>query len=342
MSFRLAGLMIGLALLGQFVVRRSHLTRGEILTRIGVIAAVWTFSLYPAAAGLLADTLQLRNRLLALLVASVIGLTVTNIRVVRRFNDLEDRFGLLVRNLAIRELAKATSGRSHVSIVIPAYNEAEAIEGVLRELPTAVCGLKVEPVVVVDGGEDQTEAIVRAAGHTVVTHPINRGQGDALRTGFRYAILGGASVVVTMDADGQHDPAELERLVGPIVRDEADYVQGSRFLGQYDDAGSVRHAGIRVLTMVVNTLARLSITDCTNGYRAIAGSALAALRLEEDKFSAAEILIEVGARKLRLQEVPVHVRHRSHGESKKPARMAYPLGYLHVAIRAWARQRALT
>ena len=77
--------------------------------------------------------------------------------------------------------------------------------------------------------------------------------------------------VLTIDSDGQHDPADLSALVGPVVAGEADYVQGSRFLGRYDDAGGARDLGIRGFTRLIAALSRTPITDCTNGYRAVDG-----------------------------------------------------------------------
>jgi glycosyltransferase involved in cell wall biosynthesis len=197
----------------------------------------------------------------------------------------------------------------------------------------------VVPVVVDDGSTDATADIAGQAGAVVVRHPMNLGQGEGLRSGFATAEALGADVVVTMDADGQHDPAELSALVGPVVSDEADYVQGSRFLGRYDDAGGVRDVGIRFFTGLINLLARTRITDCTNGYRAIRVRELTRLDLVEDRFSASEILIETAAAGLRMREVPVHIRSRHAGTSRKPGGIRYPLGYLAVVLRSVARAR---
>ena len=109
------------------------------------------------------------------------------------------------------------------------------------------------------------------AGYTALRHEVNRGQGDALVTGFALATERKAAIVVTMDADGQHQPDELPKLLEPLLADEADYVQGSRYLGEYDDAGGARDVGIRFFTAVVNGASGAGITDCTNGFRAIRG-----------------------------------------------------------------------
>jgi glycosyltransferase involved in cell wall biosynthesis len=220
-----------------------------------------------------------------------------------------------------------------------AYEEGPTVGSVLATLPEAICGLPVRRVVIDDGSADDTADQARAAGAVVGSHLRNLGQGDALRTGFDVAGRLGAAVVVTMDADGQHDPAELPSLVGPVVAGNAEYVQGSRFLGRYDDAGGARDLGIRGFTSLIRMLTRADITDCTNGYRAIDGAALGRLQLVEDRFSAAEILIEAAGRGLRIREVPVHIRSREVGVSKKPRGLGYAIGFLGAIARSWARPR---
>jgi glycosyltransferase involved in cell wall biosynthesis len=224
-----------------------------------------------------------------------------------------------------------------LAVVMAAYNEAGSIGPLLGSLPESLCGLRVHPVVVDDGSTDETAERARTAGSLVGRHRRNLGQGDALRTGFAMAQRLGARVAVTMDADGQHDPAELSALVGPVVSGEADYVQGSRFLGAYDDAGGARDLGIRGFTRLIRLVTGTKITDCTNGYRAIDGAALARLQLVEDRFSAAEILIQAAGQGLRIREVPVHIRSREVGSSKKPRGLRYATGFLGAIVRSWAR-----
>lgn len=229
--------------------------------------------------------------------------------------------------------------RPLLAVVMAAYDEAGSIGPVLSSLPEQLCDLRVLPVVVDDGSTDQTTDLARAAGAVVGRHRRNLGQGDALRTGFAMAQRLDARVVVTMDADGQHDPSDLPALVGPIVTGDADYVQGSRFLGAYDDAGGARDLGIRGFTQLIRMLTGTEITDCTNGFRAIDGAALPRLRLVEDRFSASEILIQAAGHGLRIREVPVHIRSREVGSSKKPRGLRYAFGFLGAIVRSWARAR---
>ena len=228
----------------------------------------------------------------------------------RRAAALDVRDEAVDDALATTSTTTGTSSEPLLAVVIAAYNEAGSIGPVLEALPRTICGLRVCPVVIDDGSADETAKEARAAGAVVGSHGRNLGQGDALRTGFELARHLGARVVVTMDADGQHDPAELPDLVGPVAGGDADYVQGSRFLGAYDDAGGARDIGIRGFTR---------------------------LQLVEDRFSASEILIQAAGQGLRIREVPVHIRSREIGESKKPRGLGYAWGYLGAIIRSWAR-----
>ena len=258
----------------------------------------------------------------------------------RRWRALDHKLGDLVVALAQKDAPPAEPVTSPtIAVVIAAYNEADGVAGVLNELPTELAGLRVEPIVVVDGGTDATAAVSLAAGFRTLVHAVNRGQGDALRTGFAYALDIGAEIVMTMDADGQHRPDQMIDRVTPIVEGDADYVQGSRFLGEYDDAGGARDLGIRVFTKVINLVSGAGVSDCTNGFRAIRAKSLASMHLSEPRFSAPEILIEAASGGLRMREVPVHIRARSHGESKKPGRLGYPLGFLGVIFRTVRRTR---
>jgi glycosyltransferase involved in cell wall biosynthesis len=227
--------------------------------------------------------------------------------------------------------------RGGVLVVIPAYNESENVGAVVSRVPDRVCGLATTVVVVDDGSDDGTVDAAEAAGAVVARHLHNRGGGAALRTGYALAIDAGASLVVTLDADGQHLPEEMPRLVRPIVGGRADAVNGSRTLGSADPNTFSRELGLRVFNRVLTTLTRNEITDCSSGYRAIKAESLGKLDLRQEQFHASEFLIEAAKRGLRLEEVPVTVARRLHGETKKPATLGYGLGFTRAIVRTWLR-----
>ena len=140
-----------------------------------------------------------------------------------------------------------------------------------------------------------------------------------------------------MDADGQHRPEDLDRLVEPVLSGRAQLAQGSRILGHHEPAVFARELGIAVFNRLVRALTRVHVTDCSNSFRAIRTELLSELELRQPQFHAAEFLIEAVTRGISLEEVPVSVLQRRHGVSKKPATFQYGLGFSLAIMGAWMR-----
>jgi glycosyltransferase involved in cell wall biosynthesis len=152
-------------------------------------------------------------------------------------------------------------------IVIPAYDEEARLPTVLESI--ARSALDCEVVVVDDGSRDATSRVATRAGARVLRHPFNLGYGAALQTGYKYALERGAAFLVQMDADGQHDPAEIPRLLSPVESGELDLVVGSRFLGRGEyRMGSLRSLGRRVFQAIAR-LGGLRVSDPTSGFQAM-------------------------------------------------------------------------
>ena len=137
---------------------------------------------------------------------------------------------------------------------------------------------------------------------------INRGGGAALRTGYRLMVESGAEVVVTLDADGQHLPSEMERLVKPVLDGEVDVAHGSRVLGQADRNHFARELGIVFFNRLVSFITRTHVTDCSNGYRAVRTTVLPQLVLRQEQFHTSEFMIEAIKRGDPRQGGPDHGR----------------------------------
>jgi glycosyltransferase involved in cell wall biosynthesis len=245
-----------------------------------------------------------------------------------------------VENLALeqfRATARLEDFAGAIALVIPAYNEGQHITQVLAALPDEVAGLPLRPIVVDDGSSDDTTEKARAAGAPAVRLPMNRGQGAALRTGYRLALVTGARLVVTMDGDGQHKASELPRLVQPILDREADVVNGSRILGHADPSHTARTLGIKLFAWLLSALSASRVTDPACGYRAVRTEALRGLVFRQDQFHNSEFILEASKRKLRMIEVPVTVASRISGVSKKPPHFRYGLGFANALLRAWLR-----
>jgi hypothetical protein len=140
-----------------------------------------------------------------------------------------------------------------------------------------------------------------------------------------------------MDADGQHLAEELPVLVRPILDDEADYVNGSRILGEFERESLVRHVGVHVFARLVTILTGRRITDPSSGYRAGRAELFRRFVLEEDQFWTTEILIEALRHRARVVEVPVTIAARAGGETKKPASLRYGWNFSKVIVQTWLR-----
>ena len=214
-----------------------------------------------------------------------------------------------------------------VTIVIAAYNEEGAIGPVVAALPAEVCGLATATIVVADGCADRTAAEAAEAGAMVADVPVNRGQGAALRLGYRLARDGGADYIVTTDGDGQYNPAEMDRVLGPVLAGAADFVTGSRRLGSQETNDLIRRAGVRFFAATLSMLTGQTITDTTFGLRAMRARVTGTVLLEQPQYQASELLIGVITHGFKVAEVPATIHRRRIGESKKGQN---PLHGLHL------------
>lgn len=247
----------------------------------------------------------------------------------------------LVDTVALEEfqLAHGYPSLAPVAIVVASYKERENIGSVVDAMPTEICGLATSTIVVVDGEEDGSAAIVRAHGSFAVIAPVNRGQGAALRLGYRVAREHGATYVVTADADGQSDPNDLAVVLGPVVNGMADFVNGSRRLGRTESHDAVRNFGIFVFAFIISLLTRTKVTDTANPIRAMRAELSGRLILDEPQYQASELLISAIMSGARFREVPVTMKKRSGGASKKGGNLAYGKNYTRVVLRTWLRER---
>lgn len=211
------------------------------------------------------------------------------------------------------------SSSGGVFIVVPAYNEAPAIYDVVRGLRSEFRNV----VVVDDGSRDATSAEARRGGATVLRHILNRGQGAALQTGIDYAVLRGADVVVTFDADGQHRVEDVARLLDALDSTGADIAIGSRFLEQRSDIPPLRRLTLRVATAFMRFTSGVALTDAHNGLRAIRRRAAQRIRLTIDGMAhASEIVDEIYRLRLRVTEVPVVIRYSEYSLRKGQSSIA--------------------
>ncbi|HMO35489.1 MAG TPA: glycosyltransferase family 2 protein [Gemmatales bacterium] len=195
---------------------------------------------------------------------------------------------------------------SSIWIVVPAYNEAVRISTTLQTL----LPLYAQVVVVDDGSRDETSQAAHEAGAWVLRHPVNCGQGAALQTGMQFALRQGADYIVTFDADGQHDPAEIEKLLEPLRTGRADVALGSRFLGSTINMPWTRRLILQAGVLFTRIVSNIRVTDAHNGFRALTREAASQIRLVQDRMAhASEILDQIRMLQLSYEEVPVTIRY---------------------------------
>lgn len=199
-----------------------------------------------------------------------------------------------------------------LAAVIPAYNEEKNIGHIIQGVKKHTDNI----IVIDDGSKDKTCQIAHRAGAKVYRHLINRGLGGALGTGIKAALLEGADIIVTLDADGQHDPEEIPELLKPIMEGRADIVIGSRFL-KTQDMPLFRRSGNYFLNLVTFFLFGIWSTDSQSGMRAFNKKAAENLEIITSGMEvSSEIIKEIKFHKLRLKEVPIKAIYTSHSLSK--------------------------
>jgi hypothetical protein len=342
-ALRAVGLAVALILVVYAVVRRRQLRNADVVVLVlaGVALAVVTGT--EAVNGLLsAFSFEKGNggRILGLAVFSIFILFIVTLRALSVGARNSRQLSAALEGLAWEEFRQAglpDRFRGKIAILIPAYNEAENIGVVLDQMPAEVCGVRTEVLVVDDGSRDGTGDVAAEHGALVARHVTNRGGGAALRTGYRLMVESGALIVVTLDADGQHLPSEMPRLVEPVLSGEVDVAHGSRVLGHADRNTRARELGIVFFNRLVSIITRTHVTDCSNGYRAVRTTVLPQLVLRQEQFHTSEFMIEAIKRGVPAREVPITVEQRLHGHSKKPAVMRYGLGFANAIVRTWLR-----
>ncbi len=342
-AIRALGLVIAAGVLAFAFWRRRTLRNADLL-----ILFVIALGLVIVSGTELLDSLleafsfkrQNGTRIVGVAILAIFVLFLLVLRALAQGSRITRELSGVLEGIAWEEFRSAGNAelfRDRIGVLIPAYNEEENLGVVLDQIPREVCGVETAVLVVDDGSRDGTGDVARAHGAVVARHVINRGGGAALRTGYRLMADSDATVVVTLDADGQHLPSEMEKLVEPVLSGEVAVAHGSRVLGEAEPNQRARELGIVVFNRVVSFITRTKVSDCSNGYRAVRADVLPQLVLRQEQFHTSEFLIEAIKRGIPAREVPVTVVSRLHGHSKKPAVVRYGLGFANAIVRTWLR-----
>lgn len=242
---------------------------------------------------------------------------------------------------AFRERYGADMRFAPVLVLIAAFNEEDSLGEVLEHIPAQVEDNPVDVLVVDDGSSDATARVAEKYDRVRLARLArNCGHGIALRLGYQLAAEHGARYIVTLDADMQWDPREMPVVVPPLLNGEADFVIGSRVLGQAETDDRFRHAGVWVFARLVSLLTGVKVTDTSSGYRAMRVEVTQQVPQTQVQYQTSELLIGAIYHGFRITERPITMHKRFAGESKKGRNFAYGLRYANVILGTWRRERA--
>jgi glycosyltransferase involved in cell wall biosynthesis len=202
-----------------------------------------------------------------------------------------------------------------ISVILPVYSEEISVGSVIHHTK-----LYADKVIVVDDSIwNCTADIARKAGAEVIVHEINKGRRIALKTGFETAVILDADIIMTMSSDSQHNPAEIPKLVAPIVEGKAEMINGSRYLdSQKKNTPAYHCAGQTSLDRFTNVDSGLRITDSQSGFRVFATSAIEDFLFNVQGMALeSEMLTDAGNSGLWVKEVPIGVRYDFDGSTEK-------------------------
>jgi len=346
-NLRIIGLVIGfIGLIFTFLIYRGPKWKRSNFVLFAIFNIVLiTVSINPNILNAIRDALSLqethRGRILALLVISNIFLLFYIFFTKLKLENIHFQFDRLVRALGSQEIEKNIEHAENIkpiTVLIPAYNEAENLKELLPRIPKQIDGIEIGVLVIDDGSEDETFSVVSEIEDIlVVKNPINRGGGAALRLGYDILNKAGAQLCVTMDADGQHQPEDLKKLVLPILNGEYDCVIGSRVLGQSEQITYLRTIGVFIFGKIISVLLGKKVTDPSSGFRAFRMESVASINLHEDQYHTSELIVEAVKKGLRIGELPITILRRKHGKSKKGNDWAYGFHFAKIILKTWWR-----
>ena len=202
-----------------------------------------------------------------------------------------------------------------VTVGIPAYNEEKNIASIIVKLK------KISSRIIIcnDGSTDSTGLIAKELGAIVINHQKNQGYGAAIKSIFLKSKEIGTKVLVTLDADGQHDVNEIDKLLKPIIDDKCDIVIGSRFLGETENVPNYRKLGINVITKLTNASIKKNLTDSQSGFRAYNKKVIEQVQLSDSGMGVStEILIKASSKEFRIAEVPITISYGGDTSTHNP------------------------
>ena len=201
-----------------------------------------------------------------------------------------------------------------VLVIIPAYNEQDSIFGTVTNL---INTCDHDYIVINDGSTDKTKEVLEKNRFSYIDLPVNLGIGGAMQTGYKYALRNNYDYAIQLDADGQHDPYDLNNLIQEIKTSKYDMVIGSRFVEKTDYKGAVtRRLGIKYFYFLLLLISKIKITDPTSGYRIVNNKVIKEFaQYYPVDYPEVEVLVKLSQMKYRIKEIKVEMKNRQGGKS---------------------------
>ncbi len=266
------------------------------------------------------DLTGLSNKAQILLIASIMVIIYLLAIQLMKNQSISFNFHRIVRNSAIsnfqQQILDFLSAQIDLVIVLAAKNEAKTIGNVIDKINSLHLPQKYKILVVNDGSTDDTALIAKKKGALLVNHFQNLGVGGAIKTGYVASVFLKPTIVITIDADGQHDPKYIPEIISKIKNEKVDLVYASRFSTIDYKTSAVRSIGNKFYTKLVNKLGKISITDVTTGYRGIKFEKLESIFFISENNFAIELAIRAGKSGLKIGEIPAKTLGRDFGSSQ--------------------------
>jgi len=317
---RIILMVISLVIIGgtTYAKRKQRLGNSFFIIILIFWISIFTISFDPRILDSILNLIGLDNRAQFLLILSLVFIVYLLLQQTTKTKNISFNLYNIVRDIAISNFKKEFSNvYPNLAIVIVAKNESSTIGDVIDKIKSLEIPISYKILVVNDGSADDTEQIAKRKGALVVKHVHNLGIGAATKTGYLAAALLKSEFIINIDADGQHDPSYIPKMVSILKNNEADLVYGSRFAQESDYKTTMaRSIGNKFYTSLVNHLGKISITDVNTGYRGIKTDKLESIYFISENNFAIELAIRGGRNRLKITEIATKSSQRTSGHSQ--------------------------